>query len=231
MSRTRCWRRKLAEAALAFREAMAGQAMPATIRTQGSAVTLALTVDELRTLLADNTDLVSGLFATLAEEADELTVVVQPTNAGRELGQLADGGLTAIDRVFALQYVPLFRRVSADEMRHLANIAKTAPMKAGEALFAESAAPALWLILSGEVSLESSTGQPPVVVRSGDVIGSIFTMAGRPLGRSADVLRSGVALRIDHEDLFETLGERPELLRQMFEGMFKMGGAAQIIPA
>ena len=41
--------------------------MPETIKTSGSAVTLALTVEELRTLLADNTDLVSGLFATLAD--------------------------------------------------------------------------------------------------------------------------------------------------------------------
>jgi hypothetical protein len=31
--------------------------------------------------------------------------------------------------------------------------------------------------------------------------------------------------------LFETLGERPELLRQMFEGMFKMGGAAHAVPS
>jgi hypothetical protein len=61
------------------------------------------------------------------------------------------------------------------------------------------------------------------------VIGSIFTMAGRPLGRSGDVLRSGVALRIDHDDLFELLGERPELLRQMFAGMFRMREQEQAI--
>ena len=45
-------------------------------------------------------------------------------------------------------------------------------------------------------------------------------LSGRPLGKAAEVLRSGVALRIDREDLFELLGERPELLRQLFEGMF-----------
>jgi hypothetical protein len=43
------------------------------------------------------------------------------------------------------------------------------------------------------------------------------------------VVRSGVALRIDHEDLFEMLGERPELLRQVFEGMFKMGKASDAV--
>ena len=55
-------------AALGFDEALQGQPMRETIRTEEVAVTLALTVDELRTLLADNTDLVTGLFATLAAE-------------------------------------------------------------------------------------------------------------------------------------------------------------------
>ena len=210
-----------APAALAFFEAMAGLAMPETNKTSGSAVTLALTVDELRTLLADNTDLVSGLFATLAERSDEPNAVVHPTNAVRELEQLATGGLTAIDRVFALQYVPLFRRVSAEEMQHLAGIAAPVKMAAGAVLFPESAPPALWLLLTGEVALESSTGQPPATARGGDIIGSVSTMAGRSLGRSAKVVKEGTALKIDREDLFDLLAERPELLRQMFAGMFR----------
>ena len=72
-----------APSALGFVEAMAGLAMPETNRTSGSAVTLALTVDELRTLLADNTDLVSGLFATLAERSEESDRPVHPTQAAR----------------------------------------------------------------------------------------------------------------------------------------------------
>jgi AAA family ATP:ADP antiporter len=210
-----------APAALGFVEAMAGLPMPDTIRTAGSAVTLALTVDELRTLLADNTDLVSGLFATLADHVSEPDRPVHATHAVRELEQLASGGLTAIERVFALQYVPLFARVSADEMQNLATIAAPVHMKAGSVLFPESAPPALWLVMTGEVLLESSTGLPPTTARGGDIIGSVNTMAGRSLGRSARVVPGGVALKIDREDLFDVLGERPDLLRQMFAGIFK----------
>jgi len=211
-----------APSALGFVEAMAGLPMPETIRTSGLAVTLAMTVEELRTLLADNTDLVSGLFATIAERMnqDESDRPVHPTRAARELEQLAAGGLTPIDRVFALQYVPLFARVSADEMQHLAVIARSVQMTAGSVLFPESAPPALWLLLTGEVLLENSAGQPPVTARGGEIIGSANVMAGRNLGRSAKVVRDGVALKIDREDLFDVLGERPELLRQMFAGMF-----------
>jgi ATP:ADP antiporter, AAA family len=206
---------------LGFVEAMAGLPMPETIRTSGSAVTLALTVEELRTLLADNTDLVSGLFATLATRVSEPDRPVHPTKAVRELAQLAEGGLTGIDRVFALQYAPLFARVSADEMQHLASITRQVTMAAGSVLFPESAPPALWLLLTGEVLLESSTGEQAVTASGGDVIGSVNTMAGRSLGRSAKAVRPGVALKIDREDLFDILGERPELLRQMFAGVFR----------
>jgi CRP-like cAMP-binding protein len=51
-------------------------------------------------------------------------------------------------------------------------------------------------------------------------------LSGQPLGRSADVLRGGTALRIDRDDLFDLLGQRPELMRQLFEGMFAVGPEA-----
>jgi hypothetical protein len=35
------------------------------------------------------------------------------------------------------------------------------------------------------------------------------------------VVTAGVALRIVREELFDVLGERPELLRQMFAAMFR----------
>ncbi len=210
-----------APAAVGFIEAMAGLPMPDTARTSGSAVTLALSVEELRTLLADNTDLVSGLFTTLAEQGGDADRLVHPTKAARELEQLAAGGLAPIDRVLALQYGPLFTRVSAEEMQHLASVALPVQMAEGIVLFTESSPAAMWMVLTGEVQLESTAGEPPITTRGGDVIGSASTMAGKRLGRSAKVVRAGVALKVDRDDLFDLLAERPDLLRQMFAGMFK----------
>jgi CRP-like cAMP-binding protein len=213
-----------APAALGFAELLQGLPMPETLRTSGIAVTLALGADDLRTLLADNADLVSGLFATLADrpEAGDRPIV-RSTGASAELEQLAQGGLTPVEKVLALQRVPLFARVSADQMPELAAIAVTVEMSAGSALFAASAQPALWLVVSGEVSLDDPIHGTEVRARGGDVVGTLAAMAGRPLGRSADVLRSGLALRIDRDILFDVLGSNPELLRQMFAGMFRMG--------
>lgn len=217
-----------APAALGFAETLAGTAMRETVRTTDVAVTLAMLAEELRTLLSENTDLVSGLFTTLADRVSDADAPVQATGAARELEALAIDGVAPVEKVLALQRIPLFSSISAEEMRHLTDIAHAVTMTAGSPLFAESAPPTLWLVLSGEVTLESSVGAPTVTARGGDVIGSVTTMAGRPLGRSADVLRSGIAIRIDRDDLFTLLSERQELLRQMFAGMFRIEA---VVPA
>jgi CRP-like cAMP-binding protein len=64
-------------------------------------------------------------------------------------------------------------------------------------------------------------GLPATTARGGDIIGSASTMAGRSLGLSATVVTGGIALKIDRIDLFDVLAERPDLLRQMFAGMFQ----------
>jgi AAA family ATP:ADP antiporter len=220
-SRDGALRRLEAPTALGFSEALAGTAMRETLRTVDVAVTLVLTAEELRTLLAENTDLVVGLFATLASRGEDSDAPVHHTSAAGEFEALAANGLAPVEKVLALQRVPVFSRVSAEEMRPLAAVAQTVPMTAGSPLFIESAPPAVWLLLSGEVVLESSNGAPPVTAAGGDVIGSLSTMAGRGLDRSGTVVRSGVALRLDRDDILALTSERPELLRQLFAGLFR----------
>jgi CRP-like cAMP-binding protein len=216
-----------APAPLGFVQALQGVATRRTIRTVETTVTLAITVDELRTLLADNTDLVRGLFSTLADRVDPETCAnVQSTESAPELQQIAADGVLPVERILALQRVPVFARIAADEMGALAGIAQTVMMTAGTSLFSESAPVALWLILAGELSLDDPADGTRIAAGPGDVIGSMCMLSGRPLGKSAAVVRSGAALRVDRDELFELLGERPELLRQLFEGMFRIGADA-----
>ena len=218
-----------AVAALGFDEALQGQPMRETVRSVDIAVTLALTAEELRTLLADNTDLVGGLFATIVQRAGDSQPVVRATTGAVELAELAQSGLAPVEKVLALRRVPLFARLSPEEMAQLAVVARPASMIAGERLFDESSAPALWLVLSGELTLESAAGAPPVTAAAGDVVGAAHAMAGRPLGRVARATRDGVAMRIDRDELFDLLADRPEMLRQMFAALFR--GAGQPVVA
>jgi HEAT repeat protein/CRP-like cAMP-binding protein len=212
----------VAPAALGFSEALSGMPMPETMRTDGLAVTLVMRRSELRTLLADNVDLVSGLFATLSATPPGVTATEAGT-AGAALEELARSGLTPVEKVLALQRVPLFARVVAEEMRHLADITTAVDLTPGASPFTESAAPALWLMLSGEMSLASSAANlPPRTVRSGDIMGALEVMSGEPLGLAAEVTQPGIALRLDREDLFALLSERPELLRQIFSALFRV---------
>jgi AAA family ATP:ADP antiporter len=218
-----------APAALGFAEALQGQPMRETIRTVDIAVTLTLTAEELRTLLADNTDLVGGLFATLASRDGLDRPVEQSPGSRAELEELAREGLTPLEKVIALRRVPIFSRVSAEEMGHLSAITRTVTMTAGTPLFTQSSMPALWILLAGEISLESAVGAAPSTAATGDVIGSTYVMAGRPIGRTAHVTRSGMALRVDREELFEVLADRPEMLRQMFAALFRTAASERAV--
>ena len=216
-----------APAALGFAEVIQGLAMTGTLRTVDVAVTLVLTAEDLRTLLSDNTDLVTGLFASLAGRSEwPAAALVQPTGAAADFARLAAGGMTGVEKVLALQRVPLFAAVHATGMQQLAAVAEPVTMTAESELFPESAPAAMWLVLSGELVLAEAATGTQIAARDGDVIGTLGVMAGRSIGMSASVVRSGVALRIDRDPLFEMLGMQPELLRQMFGGMFGLGREA-----
>jgi len=216
-----------APAPLGFIEALEGAPMRRTIRATGVAVTLALTTDELRSLLADNTELVRGLFAELAgrtegPECDPL----EATGAARDLERLAKDGIERVEKVLALQRVPSFSMLSAEEILQLATIAQSTTLTAGSLLFEASSPPAAWLLLSGEVRLERP-GET-VTARGGDMIGSFCALSGREIGMTGNVTRDGYALRITADDLFELLGERPDLLRQLFSGFTRSARASAV---
>ncbi|HEX2455466.1 MAG TPA: Npt1/Npt2 family nucleotide transporter [Vicinamibacterales bacterium] len=216
-------------AALGFDEALQGLPMRETVKTNDLAVTLALSADELRTLLSDNTDLVSGLFATLADGNTRAAALVISTGAAAQLTQLAGRGLTPVEKVLALQQVPIFSRVAADEMLALAPVVRTVEMKTGVRLFEASAAPAMWLILSGELSIEGTHDGGVSTVRAGDVVGMWQLLAGQPPGANADVVQPGIALRLDASDLFDRLEDRPALLQQMFTAVFSSGAPVRAV--
>ncbi|HET7618175.1 MAG TPA: Npt1/Npt2 family nucleotide transporter [Vicinamibacterales bacterium] len=206
-----------APAAIGLEETLAGLPAQASARTVDTSVTLALPVTQLRTLLADNTALVRGLFVTLAE-AGSLTSpeVIVGADAAAQLDGLARGGLTTVEKGIALQRVPVFSRVTADEMVGLADLARAIELRAGTRAFEASSPPAIWLLLSGELALEEAPGGESRVVQAGTVLGLWSTLAGRPIGAAADVRRSGIALQIDGQDLFDRLSERPALFQQMY---------------
>ncbi len=211
-------------AALGVMEGLQGVPMAETVTASGRAVTLSMMLEEFRTFLAENTDLVSGLFATSVDQASANAGVVERAAAASTFPPLAADGVVMAEKIVILERVPLFAGLSAEEAGHVAEIARTVRLECGEPLFASSATPGIWIVLSGEIALERADSAP-VAAEPGAVVGTLATLSGRPSGHAARVVNAGVALRIGREDLFELLGERPALLPQLLPGLFSITGS------
>ena len=235
-----------APAAPGFEEALQGSRMAETIRTTGRAVTLVVDDDELRTLLADNTDLVRGLFRTLAEltrassrwhrERGEFRTLVNLAGtrtsllavrrrAGQDLSHDVDRvglspdddlDMTAVEKGMALRRIPLFAKVTGGEILHVAAIAEPVRLAADESFSDAGSRPSLAIVLAGELGLRTTTGErTPARALPGDVVGMHETLAGAKQVFLVATMPS-VVLKIEREELFDLLGQRPDLLRQVF---------------
>ena len=142
---------------------------------------------------------------------------------GAEITRLAAGGLTPVQRVIMLGRIPLFSRISAEELLHLAAIATEVPLVNGNRLVGGADPSALYVVLSGALSLDAPAGsrdEAPLTVGPGDAIGIYETLAGVSLGRAVQAVRDGVALHITSDDLFDLLAHQSDLLKQLFGALF-----------
>lgn len=110
-------------------------------------------------------------------------------------------------------------RLPAGELRHLAGAARRVPFDPARPVAMPADPPRLLLVLDGELAVEAD-GQPAISAKAGDAVGLYETLAGVPLGRTVRAVRAGAALGVAHDDLVDLMGERPELIRQLFRAVF-----------
>ena len=216
---------RTAPAALAFEEMLEGIPMRATARAADVAIALSLTREEFLTLLSDNIDLAHGLFKMLLDARSEAGWRrVTPGRLPAEIHERAAGGLQPIERVLLLQSSPLLRRATGEQLLRMAAIAQQAALAPGAVLFGETDNPAIYALLSGEVTVESP-GEAPLTAGAGDTIGIYETLAGVPAGAKVTVTKPGVALRIDRRELFDLLADNLDLLQGLFSGLLRTAPA------
>lgn len=208
-------------AALGLEETLEGRPMSASVRTEATTVCLSLGNDQFQTLLADNTKLVKELFRTLISGDGEETGRIVLKGTARPHAVATTAGLKPIEKVLFLQAIPTFATIAADEMLSLASIAKEVPLSARSVLFRVTDRPALYVIVSGEVTLTPAGDAEALEADEGDAVGVYQTLAGVPIACEARVLHEGAALRIDREELFDLLSQRSDLLQQVFGALFR----------
>ena len=221
-------------ALLGFQEILEGAALRETVLATESSICLAIAAEEFRTLLSDNIELAQGLFQQLLST---------PSNNGRpslmrravhlQERPLVPGGgegLKPIEKVLFLQELPIFSRTTADELFALAAITEEFPLVDNEPIFNEGDAPALHIVLSGELSIQSPDDGGAELIKPGDVLGLHETLAGTPFGWRAKVEKGGMALRIERDKLFEVLAGQEDLLQALFSALFHSGSASPSDP-
>ena len=206
-------------AALGFEEVLQGAPMAATVRTTDTCVCQVLSNEEARTLLADNTDLVSGLFGTMVDHPSFAArrALLKGSGDGN-LTRFAAEGVKPVEKALALQRLDLFAQFPTEVLVELANIARAVSFKAGDTLAGEGDAPAILFVLTGTLALESPR-EPSLHADAGDAVGVYETLASQRLGRGVRGTQDGAALRIPADDLFDLLGQRPDVLRHFFTAL------------
>jgi len=214
-----------APAALGFQEVLEGRPMGATARTSETAVCLTLSSEEIHALLAENTGLVPGLFRMLCSDLDRSSRLVVKGTPPKQPLMVANGRLKPVEKGLVLSSIPVFADVSAEEIVALAAVASELPLETGTQLFAEQDPPGLYALISGELLIRSSEKESPFRVGASDIVGIYETLAGLPFEHSASVTRPGYALRVDRDDLFDVLSQRPGLLHHIFSALFRSQAA------
>ena len=211
-------------AALAFDEVMEGAPSTATITAMDRAICLALRNEQVLGLLAENADLVQGLFhmAMERENGAALRGVIRGVGGHPEVTRATES-LQPVEKILLMEEVPVFARASAADVSALATIGREVRAAAGETLFKEGDAPAIYVLVAGELALEPlSGGGAPVAAAAGDTVGVFETLSGADTtGWRAHVTRDTVALRFDREALFDLLADHIELLQAMFSAVLR----------
>lgn len=209
-----------------FEEALAEKPSANTVVAMGPAVTLAVTRDDLLTVLTGNTDLVQGLFRTIAESTTGNTTPPIVPGTASDQSSRTDGDLTLVQRVLLLQQISALAHVPSDELAQLAALAREVPLEEGAVLSSETDPPVLCVVIKGALALRDTADTETGRAGPGDAVGLFETLAGSTTGaHGRDPLRlvvvsSGAALRLERDDLFDLIAHRPVLLQHLFATLF-----------
>jgi CRP-like cAMP-binding protein len=204
-----------------FREVLEGSTLSETAEALEASICVAMEAEDFRTLMSDDIELAEGVFQMLLDAPSEST---KPSVLRSVFGSQHDEdsqALKPVAKALILRSVPIFSRLSAEEIMDLTSIVREVALEADRAVISEGDQPAFWMVLSGEVALEPPQGGEPLVLAAGDILGVEETLAGRDFGWRGQARRNGRALRIDRGDLFELLAQRTDILQGVSGALFQ----------
>jgi CRP-like cAMP-binding protein len=128
--------------------------------------------------------------------------------------------LDTVDRVVALQRVPMFAGIDPEDLERIAALFTERRYDPGELIFAWGAeGDEMLIIVEGEVTVsrpQKGSGTPVRTVRSGDYVGELSLLRGQPRAANVTAGPEGVrGLVLRGAELHAILEERPEAAMAM----------------
>lgn len=120
-----------------------------------------------------------------------------------------------LERAVALQKAPLFSGLAADVLVPLANVSEPQRLEPADILFEEGdLGDALYVIVSGELRIERG-GRLVASLGPGECVGEMAALDREARSATAVALSSCHLVRIDGNDLMDTLADHPELVKSL----------------
>jgi CRP-like cAMP-binding protein len=222
---------------LGFREVLEGTAYQETATAVDTSICLVLEAGEFRSLLSENIEMAQGLFRMLLEmPSDDAPPSISRRAVEKGIATLPPVGqvMRPIDKALLLQELPVFSKTGGEETLELSAVAQEVVLEKNASLFTEGDSASIWIILSGDVALESpaESATDPIAVTAGDVVSIEETLGGRSMSWRGRVVREGRALKVERDPLFEVLADRMDLLQGLFRSLFqtRQGSPPDISP-
>jgi hypothetical protein len=207
---------RVAPLALGLEAVLGGERQRETVWAGEGDVCLTVGARDWLGLLSEESALVQRIFRALLEDSAVDAGALRPR---RPVEAAGIAGAQTLEAVHVIEASPVFSRATPEQLLRLAGIAREVRLDPGSMLFDEADPGALYLVTSGEASLERD-GVPALRAGPGDTLGVREALAGVSGGRArAEV--AGFALRLEGEALLELLRGDTALLQGIFGALIE----------
>ena len=120
--------------------------------------------------------------------------------------------LSTVERVLFFKDAELFNQIPGEDLVPVAMVAQEVHFNAGEALLRQGdPGDCVYILVDGEASIVIRGVGQVATRRPGDSIGEMGLISRHPRSADCVALTDLTALRIDHDDFWELLAEKPPL--------------------
>jgi CRP-like cAMP-binding protein len=126
--------------------------------------------------------------------------------------------------VEAIRAIPVFSRLSTEELGHLAAVSRLVRYPKGRTLFEEGQDSGTYFtVVTGRVKVLKSlpSGKDVILhfLSEGDPVGTVATFEGRPFPASAVAIEPTVCLLVPRREFFALIERHPALVRGLLAGL------------